>query len=244
MVGCEAAGSHQRRRPAAIKAVATVGSTGWYRDFLVNEAGTWRVKKRVIVQDARAAKADTGSGPPLVCRPMAVGQRVAARIVIRVTAGPETGEKRPDAELELLVSRDVCQQRGKFNVVRQLSGRKRPEEGAQPAHKLVAGLGVSLGLALHVRAFRRSCDESRSSTGGARRHSSSRESAAPSRHCSWCCPRARPLRSSASRWACSACFSGERSLPTTPGCPSSRRTRRSTSCVGRSSCRATSGAAG
>ena len=30
----------------------TVGSTGWYRDFLVNESGTWRVKKRVIVQDA------------------------------------------------------------------------------------------------------------------------------------------------------------------------------------------------
>ena len=30
----------------------TVGSTGWYRDFLVNESGTWRVKKREIVQDA------------------------------------------------------------------------------------------------------------------------------------------------------------------------------------------------
>jgi SnoaL-like domain len=30
----------------------TVGSTGWYRDFLVNESGTWRVRKRVIVQDA------------------------------------------------------------------------------------------------------------------------------------------------------------------------------------------------
>jgi hypothetical protein len=30
----------------------TVGSTGWYRDFLVNDSGTWRVKKRVIVQDA------------------------------------------------------------------------------------------------------------------------------------------------------------------------------------------------